>query len=307
MSHEASHGHDSHGQGSHGSGHNPYLAHHFETPEQQFSAAKLGMWLFMGQEVLFFSGLFCFYAVVRFNYPEIFVAGAKALNKELGALNTVVLLVSSLTMALGVRAAQLGKKRQLPVLLFLTFLCGTGFMVIKGFEYTAKYQHGTLWGVEGYKGKGRLGMPASTMLGTHVDAHAGDAHATPSDQVAHAATRPPGTAPVTTGSPDRSDVPPPGVAPSGIAPEPAPKSHDHLLHGEQPANLHRFFGVYFGLTALHGLHVLVGMGLLAWLFLKSLKGAFNPQNFTQVELVGLYWHLVDLIWIYLFPLLYLIG
>ena len=130
-------GHDSHGH------HGPkWLQHHFDTPLQQFDSAKLGMWLFLGQELLFFSGLFCAYAVFRMNYPTAFADGSAQLDKIMGAVNTVVLLFSSLTAALAVRSAQLGEKSKVNGYLAATILCAFGFLIIKYFEYMAKVDHG---------------------------------------------------------------------------------------------------------------------------------------------------------------------
>src|SRR5687768_17641107 len=120
-------GHDGHA-------HDPHLAHHFDTPEQQFASAKMRMWVFLGTEILMFGGLFCAYSVYRHNHPEVFIYGHHYLNKTWGAINTVVLLASSLTMAWGVRAAQLGQRTVLLVCLALTLAGGAGFMVIKTIE-----------------------------------------------------------------------------------------------------------------------------------------------------------------------------
>src|SRR5688572_8105089 len=138
-SHE--HAHDGHGHG-----HNPYLHHHFETPVQQFESDKLGMWLFLATEILMFGGLFCAYSVYRHNHPEVFVYAHVYLDKVMGATNTVVLILSSFTMAWSIRAIQMGKKMLCASLLVITLLCAATFMVIKYFEYSAKIEHGLLWG-----------------------------------------------------------------------------------------------------------------------------------------------------------------
>src|SRR5437762_2288180 len=126
--------------------HDPHLAHHFDTLEQQFNSNKLGMWVFLGTEILMFGGLFCAYSVYRHNHPDIFVYSHAYLDKWLGALNTVVLITSSLTMAWGVRAAQMGKTKLLVALMALTLLGGAGFMVIKSIEYHKKWEHGLFVG-----------------------------------------------------------------------------------------------------------------------------------------------------------------
>src|SRR6478609_4403553 len=126
--------------------HPPHMAHHFETPEQQYNSAKVGMWVFLATELLMFGGLFCAYSVYRHNHPEIFEFGHQYLDKSLGAINTVVLITSSLTMAWGVRAAQMGRNKVLAFCLILTLLGGFGFMAIKTVEYHAKWEHGVFAG-----------------------------------------------------------------------------------------------------------------------------------------------------------------
>src|SRR3954467_8139462 len=135
--HDGAHG----GHGGPGNGHDPHLAHHFDTPEQQFASGKLGMWVFLATEILMFGGLFCAYSVYRHNHPDVFEVAHKALDKSLGAINTIVLITSSLTMAWGVRLAQLGKNKGLIITLILTILGGYGFMAIKTIEYKTKWEH----------------------------------------------------------------------------------------------------------------------------------------------------------------------
>src|SRR5579862_2333194 len=132
--------HEGHGHGDgHGAhGHDPHLAHHFDTPEQQFMSAKLGMWVFLGTEVLMFGGLFCAYSVYRHNHPDVFAFGAKYLSVPLGALNTVILITSSLTMAWGVRASQLNQRKLLIACLIMTLAGAAGFLVVKTIEYRSE-------------------------------------------------------------------------------------------------------------------------------------------------------------------------
>lgn len=296
--------HDAHGS-------HPYQGHHWDTADQQYGAAKLGMWLFMAQEVLFFSGLFCYYAVLRYNSPEVFQWGSQFLDTKWGAINTVVLLASSLTMALGVRAAQLNQRGQLCLMLALTFLGGCGFMAIKTVEYQSKFEHGTIYGLYGAKSAGlnddgtvdlKRGFDYSKIYEHNVGAE-------PAEYVAQDSRA------MNTTAVDQTQQPPPVAAPEGTLSEEAMASshgghaeeHDgHKIVGPPPLNAHRFFSVYFGLTGLHGLHVLIGMGLIAWVFFNARAGKYSDKYYTQVDMVGLYWHLVDLIWIFLFPLLYLI-
>ena len=138
-----------------------HLQHHFDTPEQQFDAGKLGIWLFLATEILLFGGLFCAYAIYRANHPEIFVFAHQYLDKVLGGTNTVILLCSSLTMAWAVRAAQLGQRKLQITLLALTLLGGFGFMGIKYVEYKAKWEHGLLPGTRfAPHGEGEARTPA---------------------------------------------------------------------------------------------------------------------------------------------------
>ena len=225
--------------GSHDHHHDPHLAHHFETPAQQFEACKLGMWIFLATEILFFSGLFCAYAVYRSNHPEIFAFADHFLDRNLGALNTVVLLFSSLTMAWAVRCAQVRQPGLLKIMLIITLLCAFIFLGIKGVEYHHKWHDGLLWGE----------------------------HYNPS---VHAL------------------------------------EEVHELGVVSPRNVQIFFGIYFCMTGLHAIHIIIGIGAIGWLLKRAYAGEFADGYATPVDLVGLYWHLVDLIWIYLFPLLYLI-
>jgi cytochrome c oxidase subunit III len=203
--------------------------HHFVSAAQQRSAAKLGMWIFLATEILFFGGLFMAYGAIRYFYPGTFLAAHEYLSVPMGGLNTVVLIGSSFTMALAVRAAQLGDRKQLMLLLAATFALACGFLVVKAFEYHHKIELGLLPG-KFYRAQalGLAGLP------------------------------------------------------------------------------HIFFGIYFTMTGLHGVHVVAGMGVIAWMFLRARRGDFSASYYTPVENVGLYWHLVDLIWIFLFPLLYLV-
>ena len=272
---------------SHGSkGHPAHLQHHFDNSGQQFSASKLGMWLFLATEILLFSGLFVAYAVYRSNHPEIFIYAHYFLDTTLGGINTMVLLLSSFTMAWGVRAAQLGQKKLLVALLSVTLLGGFGFLGIKYVEYQAKWKHGLLWGTN-YN-------PESHEEHGDDEAHAEDVE-----------TAPRAPEPALPGGlkPEPTVIPPSATGPAGTV---APGEGQQHGQGVEPKNVQIFFGIYFLMTGLHGIHVLVGMSLIFWILLKSMRGTYGPEYFTPVDLVGLYWHLVDLIWIFLFPLLYLI-
>ncbi len=206
-----------------------YLAEHFTDAAQQQDSAKLGMWIFLLTEVLLFGGLFCAYAIYRAWYPDMFYNAHKHLDVTLGTVNTVVLILSSVTVALAVRSIQLNMKKQTVFLLLATLLFAATFMVIKYFEYSHKFHLGQL----------------------------------------------------------------PGKF--------------YTYTGIEGTNPHIFFTVYFTMTGLHGLHVLAGMIVITWVMFRTMRGDFSSEYYTPVEVVGLYWHLVDMIWIYLFPLLYLVG
>ncbi|MDZ4700899.1 MAG: cytochrome c oxidase subunit 3 family protein [Rhodothermales bacterium] len=208
--------------------HPSHLQHHFVTSEQQFDAAKMGMWLFLVTEILLFSGMFVAYTVYRVWHPEVFQAASKLLDWRLGGFNTLVLLASSLTVAMAIHFAQKDNRKMLITNLVITVLLAGVFMVVKYFEYTSKFEHGIFPG-------------------------------------AHYA------------------------------------SHDlEMLYAPQ------FFSIYFIMTGIHGVHVLVGMFLMSWLVFRAMRGHFSSSWYTPVELTGLYWHIVDIIWIFLFPLMYLI-
>jgi len=209
--------------------HPPHLAHHFSDVEQQRESAKLGMWIFLLTEILLFGGLFCAYAVYRAWNPDMFYSAHKFLNVYLGTLNTVVLITSSLTMALAIRSLQGDRVKRAVLLLAMTLLLAAVFMVVKYFEYSHKIHLGQL----------------------------------------------------------------PGKY--------------YTFTGVEGSNPHIFFGIYFAMTGLHGIHILIGMIVIAVVLYKTVKNNYSAEYYTPVEMTGLYWHLVDLIWIYLFPLFYLIG
>lgn len=318
-------------------GDDAHLAHHFDTPQQQFDAGKLGMWLFLVTEVLFFSGLFTAYAVYRSNHPEVFLEAHKYLDKVLGGVNTIVLLFSSLTMAWGVRCAQLGNKRGLAWCLTATLMCASLFLGIKAVEYTHKWDLGLYWGQAFAPGAGQaahgahgagpwlayLSIPAGlaliwfcfqallhrargrresalvafclalTSLAFFVGVGVGKVvpeiteHFLPAEESAeHTASHRPL---------DQSANPP---AQQLVVGDPQAFSGVSLVG--------IFFSIYYTMTGIHAVHIIAGMGVIAWILARAVRGEFSSRYFGPVDYVGLYWHLVDLIWIYLFPLLYLI-
>ncbi len=224
------------------------LAHHFDDIEQQREAGTLGMWAFLVTEVMFFGGLFLAYILYRSKYPVEFAVASNSLNVTMGFINTLVLICSSLTMALAVYCSQIGKRRPLIVFLLLTMALGTTFLVIKGVEYHEKFvEHHIPVRFPTYEFKW-------------------EGHAT-----------------------------------EGVP-----------VHGESSASvdsgrIEMFFFIYFAMTGVHALHMIIGLGILTTLVLMARRGRFTPEYHSPVELSGLYWHFVDIVWIFLFPLLYLVG
>lgn len=316
-----------------GHNHDPHLAHHFDTPDQQYQSGKLAMWVFLATEILMFGGLFCAYAVYRHNHPEVFAFAHQYLDRTLGATNTLVLIASSFTMAWAVRCSQLGYQKALRILLALTFLGGVGFMGIKTIEYKAKWKHHVFVGSknryrsDSLKGEGNPVGPSTEFEeeGTveqpgenKIEEHA-TAPGAPANSSAQTETQTSGVAATTygreivdgnAGNGDKALIRPNYADPQGLAAGVAAGSHPEVTYAQLSSadrqNVFTFFSIYFMMTGLHGVHVLVGMALIAWVYLRAGRGEFGPKFFTPVDLVGLYWHLVDLIWIFLFPLLYLI-
>lgn len=307
------HGHDDHGHGAHDPIHaaNPHLAHHFDTPQQQFDAGKLGVWLFLLTEVLFFAGLFCAYTVYRAMHPEVFVYAHYFLDTKLGALNTCVLLGSSLTAAWAVRNAQLREKKLLIINIVITIACACTFMVVKYFEYSHKYHDGLLpgrnfnpsgqvWELKSFRDKHpEAAEYAEKLHQAAIKAEKAGAPATATAEQATAGAL--ATAALAVEKPTAAQLDP--LIKAGLV---GPRTLDPAAAISRPAMAHVFFGIYFFMTGLHGFHVLIGIGIWVWMLLKAVKGHFGPNYFGPIDFTALYWHLVDLIWIYLFPLLYLI-
>lgn len=203
--------------------------HHWRSRDEEFDGIKTGMWLFLATEVLLFAGLFCAYAIFRYMYPQAFANGSGYLDWRFGGLNTVVLLVSSYTMAVSIYYAQTNQQRRMQLNLIVTLVCGAAFLLIKGiFEYAPKWAQ--------------------------------------------------------------------GKRPGGLFNYPFASDPNEPL----------WWSIYYCATGIHALHVIIGMAFIAIVYIRSLRGQYGPGYYTGIELAGLYWHLVDLIWIFLFPLLYLI-
>ncbi len=210
----------------------PHLADHFDDPAQQFDAARLGMWLFLATEVMFFGGMFLGYTVYRFSYPDAFAVGSSLMELTAGTVNTAVLLLSSLLVALAIRSVQTNNSKQSVRLLIGTILLGITFLGIKAFEYWEKFQVHHVPGLSF-----SLGDAFPTINPNHVEL---------------------------------------------------------------------FFSFYFVMTGFHALHVVIGLVLVSIMCVQISRGHFSSQYFTPLEMTGLYWHFVDIVWVFLFPMLYLI-
>ncbi|MCO8123166.1 cytochrome c oxidase subunit 3 [Stieleria sp. TO1_6] len=410
---DSAHGHDGHGDHDHD--HPSYLAHHFDTPEQQFDSGKLGMWLFLVTEILFFSGMFCAYAIFRAWRPEVFEGCSQFLNTKLGAINTGVLLFSSLTMAWAVRCAQLEQHKQCACLIATTLSCAMVFLGVKAIEYSHKWTMGLLpaglysydpanphpvggpnylayicapfaaatvgvliWLIISYlrgaKFQFAVAKPLLVVclsffggvgLGTILESggddsehgsvhvaqhddhqhgdhqHGGEQHGGEQHDGEHSAEHTPAhaepavaTLPAAGAMVDdsndlavlkrlASDATNTGLQGELKALEAQDKmsggaityddsddssatiaaSKDNVL---RPSRAGVFFSIYYCMTGVHAIHILAGIGVLIWLLVRTMRNDFNRNYFGPVDYIGLYWHLVDLIWIYLFPLMYLI-
>jgi len=207
------------------------LAHQFDDLTQQNEADDLGMWLFLCTELMFFGGMFLAYTIYRTRDEATFAAASAKLELLWGTVNTVVLLTSSLTMALAVHAAEVRQRRKLIMLLLGTMVLGTAFLSIKFMEYYHKYVHEL--------------MPLA-------------------------------------GLPFKWD-------------------------GTSPGHAEMFFDLYFAMTGIHALHMIIGLGIMLVLLVKATRGGLLGDFSGPVRVTGLYWHFVDMVWVFLFPLLYLIG
>ncbi len=208
------------------------LREQFDTAAQQKDASTLGMWIFLITEIMFFGGLFLAYTIYRRAYPTVFAVASTTLDVYIGAVNTAVLLCSSFTMVLAVRAAQLGQRRAIIIFLILTLLLGGVFLGVKAYEWNNKFEE------------------------HHV---------------------------------------------------PGPTFHLSEVAPDEQGHAQLFFSLYFAMTGLHALHMVIGVGILTYMILVTRKGKFTAEYMTPIDIAGLYWHFVDIIWIFLFPLLYLID
>ncbi|MEM0961483.1 MAG: cytochrome c oxidase subunit 3 [Bacteroidota bacterium] len=276
------------------------LQFYFVSTEQQFESAKLGMWLFLATEILLFGGMFVAYGIFRVLYPELYEQASMQLDTTLGAFNTLVLLLSSLTMAWAIRAAQMDNRKLLIQMLSATIVLAGFFLVVKYFEYEHKYHLGILPG-EAFvleEGTPRVedlveGVPATPLITFGEESEGGDGggDAAPAGETGSAEATPAAAS----------------AAPAGDAAH----SDDHgeyAREGEIFSNRRAgiFFGIYYMMTGVHAIHIIIGMIAIGFLVYYSWKGKYSSVYYTPVENVGLYWHIVDVIWIFVFPLMYLI-
>ncbi len=400
--------HSEHGHG-HGEAVYPYTPHHFHAAKQHFESGKMGVWLFLVTEILFFAGLFCAYTVYRSQHPEVFYWAHFYLDTFWGAANTVVLILSSFTAAWAVRNAQLAQTKLLRLNIILTICGALFFMCVKFVEYKAKFEHGTLpaghfhpheevWELHTFKHKHPEAAEAAERIVAGIAARKGTAAAVSDTVVGDGpkmqlipvqdAAKPVAAEEKTTSAPAPEvkttvAVQPASAAPAQEEPETtagpgaeeaavlagqvgveqgtsaqaavaegaveegeeakaavpekqaeklsdeawlerqiqglsAEERHPLEMAGvirrpvdgplvfERPARAGVFFSIYFFMTGLHGLHVVIGIGLWLWMLAIVARRQMGPKYFGPIEFTALYWHLVDLIWIYLFPMLYLI-
>jgi cytochrome c oxidase subunit III len=226
----------------------PALQHHFDDLEQQKDASIFGMWVFLLTEIMFFGGLFCAYLIFRNLYHPAFVAASNTLDVTLGTINTAVLICSSLTMAMAVWSAHMGKRMLIVLFLLATMGLGAIFLGIKSVEYYQKWEESHIPGIK-----------FSTQDFTN--------------------------------------------------PEPPKPGHKAVepLSPDAAEHTRIYFGLYFAMTGMHAVHMIIGMGIMVFLVWFAYHGYYTPDHYTTIENFGLYWHFVDIIWIFLFPLLYLIS
>jgi cytochrome c oxidase subunit 3 len=305
---------------AHHHAHPPALAHHFDNLAQQSEAATLGMWVFLVTEVLFFGGLFCAYAIYRSLHPEIFVYAHYYLDTFWGALNTCVLILSSLTAAWAVRNAQLGEQKKLVANIIVTIVLACCFLCVKYIEYSHKFHENVLpgrhfnptheaWELESYKkahGEHGTGTHQAEHEAEHGEHESGPQPiaAGPTDTTSNPQPAVPGAQPLPGAQPGTAQPAAGAPAATGTAAPEGKKAPPGAL--PRPRHVSVFFSIYFFMTGLHGIHVIAGIITWLWILRRAMRGEFGPQYFGAVDYAALYWHLVDLIWIYLFPLLYLI-
>lgn len=240
--------------------HHPALQHHFDNMEQQKEAVSIGMWMFLVQEIMFFGGLFLVYLKYRSEFPVAFAVGSNHLDMWLGFANTIVLIFSSLTMALAVWSAQTNKRNLQVGFLIFTMLLGGVFLGVKAVEYHDKYVHHLIPFFSDFKWEHKDQKEADAELKL-IDEHG-----------------------------------------SQIEKQLVATDYSKFV-----SKVRIYFWIYFAMTGLHALHMIIGIGIIIWLIVNAFRGMYTSEYYAPVEVFGLYWHFVDIVWIFLFPLLYLLG
>jgi cytochrome c oxidase subunit 3 len=241
----------------HAHAHHPALQHHFDNMSQQKEATTIGMWMFLVQEIMFFGGLFMVYLLYRSKYPIAFAVGSNHLDLWMGAINTVVLIVSSLTMAMAVWSAQTSKRNLQVIFIILTMIFGATFLGIKAIEYHEKYVDHLIPFFQSFTWHPENAEAERTLIDHH-----------------------------------------------GTVEEKQLVMDDYTKFANK---VRIFFIIYFAMTGLHALHMVIGLGIMIWLLINAARGQYTSEYYAPVEISGLYWHFVDIVWIFLFPLLYLLG
>ena len=291
--------------------HQPGLQHQFDDMEQQMDSVTLGMWAFLAQEIMFFGGLFTVYLVFRSKFPMAFAAGSNHLDPFWGGLNTLVLIVSSLTMALAVFYAQKSNRNMQVLMIILTMLFGSVFLGVKAVEYTGKWQNGQI-PVDGWNKRIKEGEhkeSASFRLPFEVRAEAADSGG-------KSIVNPKGEFLITDADiklvEDHRDI----LTESEkigyynnvkFGADGKVASIGEINPKKLAGKIQIFFWIYFVMTGLHALHMIIGLGIMLWLLYMAWKNTYSAEFYGPVEIAGLYWHFVDIVWIFLFPLLYLLG
>lgn len=286
--------------------HPPGLQHQFDDMKQQMDSVTIGMWAFLVQEIMFFGGLFTVYLVFRSRYPMAFAEASNHLNAFWGGLNTLVLIVSSLTMALAVYYAQKSNRNMQVIMIILTMLFGSVFLGVKAIEYYDKWDHGLI-PVAGLNKKVKVGehKPSAGTSSSIVLPFETRASAAAETTEEHKYENPTGNFQWNYGHELVEKARQGGYLTDA-------EKVGYFSNGEIDANKVRdkiqiFYWIYFVMTGLHALHMIIGLGLMAWLLWKAWLGTFTAAYYSPVEISGLYWHFVDIVWIFLFPLLYLLG
>jgi cytochrome c oxidase subunit 3 len=275
--------------------------------KQQEESVSIGMWMFLVQEIMFFGGLFTVYLVFRSRFPVAFATGSNHLDVVMGFVNTLVLIVSSLTMALTVYYAQKSNRNMQVILILATMFFGAVFLGVKAYEYTDKYNHG-LVPVAGWNRKAKPATPEHEVMVTGELPPSARGSETAGEEVYD---NPRGEFQWNEGHELLDKIQEEEKAAGHSLLTPAEKA-SYFTGGQFDAHkfqerIRSFFWIYFAMTGLHALHMIVGLILMTWLLIKAWKGTFTSDYYMPVEMSGLYWHFVDIVWIFLFPLLYLLG